>query len=114
VIKNKEQKEVANMKLFIVHVNLGCCANNSDGKVFVTADTEEQAREIVDNNTIHPITMIETFDLNNEIVYSSFKVEKQYRFEHETDNWGYLPEQYVIDHNMDKRWLQSWHLSHQY
>ena len=93
------------MKMFIVHVNLGCCANNSDGKVFVTAETEEEAREIVSNYTKQPITMVESYDLNNEIIYSSFKTEKPYQFMYKTDNWGYLPKEYIINNHLDKRWL---------
>jgi len=102
------------MKLFIVHVNLGCCVNNSDGKMFVTAETEQMAREIVNRHTNQPITMVETYDLNNELVYATFKPETPYRLENQTNNWGYLPEQYVHDHHMDNRYLESWQLSHQY
>ena len=82
--------------------------------MFVLAETEQKAREIVASRTTCPITQIDTFNINNAVVYSSFNTDKPYRFKGMTDNWGYLPEQYVIEHNMDKTWSESWQQSHKW
>ena len=77
------------MKIYIVHVFVGCCANNSDGKIWVTARDEEMARVIVKQKTNYPITKVETFDLENEVVFSSFD-DFSYRLKGQTDDWGYF------------------------
>lgn len=101
------------MKIFIVHVFVGCCANNSDGKIWVTAKDEEMARVIVKQKTNYPITKVEEFDLENEVVFSSFD-DFYYRLKGQTDDWGYLPEEYVKEHHMDKTFLESWQREHQW
>ena len=98
--------------LFIVHVFLNCGANNSDGKLFIVADTEEDARRVATETTKQPITMVESYSLNSEVVYSSFKTDNPYRFQNKTDNWGYLPEEYVKEHNMHETFSESWQINH--
>lgn len=99
-------------KIFIVHVFLGCCANNSDGKLFIIANTEDDARRVATQATKYPITIIESYFLNNEVVYSSFKTDKSYRLQNKTDNWGYLPEQYVSETDISKTFSESWQRNH--
>lgn len=102
------------MKLFIVHVYLGCCANNSDGKIWVSADNQETAKIIVKQHTKQPITKVEEFNLENEIIYSSCNLDSKYQLKYQTDNWGYLPEEYVKENNMSKTYSEAWQLSHQW
>jgi len=76
------------MKIFIVHVNVGCCTNNSDGKMWIVAENEDIAKNIVKQNTQHPITLVEEYTLNNEILFSTFRTQTNYKLKGKTDNWG--------------------------
>jgi len=76
------------MKIFIVHVNLGCCQNNSDGKMRIVADNEDMAKEIAKQYTKHPITLVEDYSLNNEVLFSTFRTQANYKLKGKTDNWG--------------------------
>jgi len=76
------------MKIFIVHVNLGCCQNNSDGKMWVVAENEDMAKEITKQHSQHPITLIEEYVLNNEVLFSTFRTQINYKLKSKTDNWG--------------------------
>ena len=76
------------MKIFIVYVNLGCCQNNSDGKMWIVADNEGMAKEIAKQHTKHPITLVEEYMLNNEVLFSTFRTQVNYKLKGKTDNWG--------------------------
>ena len=76
------------MKIFIVHFNLGCCKNNSDGKMWVVAVNEEIAKIIAKQHTLMPITLVEEYDVENEIIFSTFHINSVYKLKSKTDNWG--------------------------
>lgn len=75
------------MKVFVVHFNLGCCSNNSDGKVWVVAENKESAIEIAEQkaNRIH--TLVEEFHLENEVLFTTFD-NRDFKLCGKTDNWG--------------------------
>jgi len=76
------------MKIFIMHFNLGCCSNNSDGKVWIVAESEQEAIIIAEQNVSESITLIEEYNVENEIIFSSFGIKGTYRLKNKTDNWG--------------------------
>jgi len=76
------------MKIFVVHFNLGCCQNNSDGKIWVVADNEDMAKRIAKRHTQYPITLVEEYILNNEVLFSSFHTQNNYKLKGKIDNWG--------------------------
>jgi len=76
------------MKIFVVHVNVGCCQNNSDGKMWIVAENEDMAKIIVKQHTQHPITFVEEYTLNNEVLFSTFRTQLDYKLKGKTDNWG--------------------------
>jgi hypothetical protein len=76
------------MKIFVVHVNLGCCQNNSDGKMWVIAKNVDDAKAIIKQYTQYPITLIEEYSLNNELLFSTFHIENNYKLKSKTNNWG--------------------------
>lgn len=81
------------MKLFIVHFNICCCANNSDGKMWVVAESKEKAEEIAlkevsRQQNFFKLTYTESFEAKNEIIYSSFnRNDLKSRFKKFFDNW---------------------------
>jgi len=76
------------MKIFVIHVNTGCCQNNSDGKIWVIAENDNVAKIIVKQHTKFPITLVEEYSLNNEVLFSTFPIQTNYKLKMETDNWG--------------------------
>lgn len=78
------------MKIFVAHVNLGCCTNNSDGKLWVVAENESMAKAIIKAHTDREIVGFEEFEIENELLFSSFNVDGNYQLKSKTDNWGYI------------------------
>lgn len=71
-----------------MHVNVGCCRNNSDGKLWIVAENEDMAKIIAEQHTKHPITLVEEYILNNEVLFSTFHTQTNYKLKGKTDNWG--------------------------
>lgn len=76
------------MKLFVVHFNIGCCANNSDGKMWVVAESEYSAKIIANGHTNYSITYVEEYNVANELIFSSFHCSGNYKMKDKTDNYG--------------------------
>jgi excinuclease UvrABC helicase subunit UvrB len=98
------------MKIYVVHAYLGCCANNSDGKMWIVADDIKTAIKIAKQNTDYKLGKIEEYNFENEMIFSTFRTKSSYRLENKKDNWGYWEEinccvgnllecKYYNDHN---------------
>jgi len=54
----------------------------------VAADNEDMAKIIAKRHTKHPITLIEDYLLNNEVLFSTFRTQINYKLKGKIDNWG--------------------------
>lgn len=88
------------MKIFVVHVNIGCCQNNSDGKMWVVANDKETAKIIAKQHITYPITLVEEYPVENEVIFSSFYINSNKRkrvIEMEEQSWGYTKKAICIN-----------------
>jgi len=79
------------MKIFVVHIFAGCCNNNSDGKMWIVAENATIAKIIAKQHTRQPIMYIEEFNVENEVIFSTERLNTHYQLKNKTNSWGNCP-----------------------